>query len=90
MLLTVSHLLLGPQSVSDRYEPVSMEDRRRPFDIAALDDLEALDSVAFPESLAQRDHIGIVIAAGPADASGVARHQVAVLGSGLDVDLTDR
>ena len=82
--------LLGLQSVSHGDEPVTMEDRRRSFDIAAVDDLEALDTVAFPESLPQRDHVGIVKGASPGGASGIAFHEVAVLGGRLDVDLTDR
>ena len=82
--------LLGLQSVSHGDEPVTMEDRRRSLDIAAVDDLEALDTVTLPESFPQRDHVGILKGASPGGASGIAFHEVAVLGGRLDVDLTDR
>ncbi|MYJ99515.1 MAG: hypothetical protein F4028_11060 [Acidimicrobiaceae bacterium] len=82
--------LLGLQSVGHGDEPVSMEDGCRSFDIIGRNDLKVLDTVALPESPAQCDHVGIVIAASPVGASGIAFDEVAVLGGRFDIDLTDR
>ena len=81
--------LVGGQCISNRDEPVSVEQGGGTLDIAGGDHLESGYPVALAESLTKGRDTGVVVGPRPGGTPGIARDEVAVLGGGLDVDITD-